>query len=301
MQKGFVALAALFLAGCATLPNGKPDPRDPLERFNRSMFAFNDVVDKAVAKPVAKGYKKVMPSFVRTGVSNVFNNLNTLGTAVNDALQGKMRQAGRDSARFLMNSTLGLGGLFDPASAAGLELNDEDFGQTFGKWGMKPGPYLMLPFIGPSTTRDTFGKLVDQFTYPVYYLEDDSTRLIIRGVNLVDIRAGLLDLDEQINRSYDRYAFIRNAWLQRREFQVTDGAIEDPSAELEEGMEEEPAPDAQPPPGAAPADSTPPPGNTDTTPDIKPDATPAAPPPGGDASAAPATANVPSPPPAPPQ
>ena len=253
MQKAFLALAALMLAGCATLPSGKPDPRDPLERFNRSMFVVNDALDRAVARPVAKAYVKVTPRFVRTGIGNVFNNLNTLGTAVNDALQGKMREAGRDSARFLMNSTLGLGGLFDPASAAGLELNDEDFGQTFGKWGMKPGPYLMLPLLGPSTFRDSFGKLADQFTYPVYWLEDDSTRLIIRGVSLLDMRAGLLDLDEQLDRSYDRYAFVRNAWLQRREFQVTDGDIEDPSLELEEGMEEEPAPDAAAPEAAPPA------------------------------------------------
>lgn len=276
MQKGLVALAALLLAGCATLPNGKPDPRDPLERFNRSMFAFNDAMDKAILKPTAKAYKKVVPGFARTGVSNFFNNLNTVGTAVNDALQGKMRQAGRDSARFLMNSTLGLGGLFDPASAAGLELNDEDFGQTFGKWGMKPGPYLMLPFVGPSTFRDGFGKLADQFTYPVYWLEDDSTRVIIRGVNLVDIRAGLLDLDEQIDRSYDRYAFIRNAWLQRREFQVTDGAVDD-SEDLEKGMEEEPAPEAQPQSEAAPKPEAAPPGNADATPDSAP--APAPPPP----------------------
>src|SRR6185503_8418624 len=110
------------------------------------------------------------------------------------------RQAGRDSCRFLLNSTIGLGGLFDPATPAGLEFNDEDFGQTFGKWGMKPGTYL----------------------------EDDSTRYIIRGVSLLDMRAGLLDLDAQIDRAYDRYSFVRNAWLQRREFQVTDGEIEDP-------------------------------------------------------------------------
>jgi phospholipid-binding lipoprotein MlaA len=250
MQKALLALAALMLAGCATLPSGKPDPRDPLERFNRSMFAVNDAIDKAVAKPVAKAYVKVTPRFVRTGVSNVFNNLNTLGTAVNDVLQGKMKQAGRDSARFLMNSTLGLAGLFDPATAAGLELNDEDFGQTFGKWGVQSGPYLMLPLLGPSTFRDTFGKLADQFTYPVYWLEDDSTRFIIRGVSLVDMRADLLDLDEQIDQSYDRYAFIRNAWLQRREFQVKDGDVDESSLELEEGMEEEPAPNA----GAAPAE-----------------------------------------------
>jgi phospholipid-binding lipoprotein MlaA len=266
MQKAFLALAALMLAGCATLPPGKPDPRDPLERFNRSMFAFNDAIDKAVAKPAAKAYVKVTPRFVRTGVSNVFNNLNTLGTAVNDVLQGKMKQAGRDSARFLMNSTLGLGGLFDPASAAGLELNDEDFGQTFGKWGVKPGPYLMLPFLGPSTFRDTAGKLADQFTYPVYWLEDDSTRLIIRGVSLLDMRADLLDLDEQLDQSYDRYAFVRNAWLSRREFQVTDGEVDESAFDLEEGMEEEPTPDAAPAEGAAAPDAP------DATPDASPDA-----------------------------
>jgi phospholipid-binding lipoprotein MlaA len=261
MQKAFLALAALMLAGCATLPSGKPDPRDPLERFNRSVFAFNDALDKAVARPVAKAYVKVTPRIVRTGVSNVFNNLNTLGTTVNDVLQGKMRQAGHDSARFLLNSTLGLGGLFDPATAAGLELNDEDFGQTFGKWGVKSGPYLMLPFLGPSTFRDSVGRLADQFTYPVSYLEDDSTRIWIRAVDLLDMRAGLLDLDAQIDKSYDRYAFIRNAWLQRREFQVTDGNVEDSSLELEQGMEEEPAAGDQPPADAeAPAPSEPPAG-----------------------------------------
>jgi phospholipid-binding lipoprotein MlaA len=275
MQKVFLALAALMLAGCATLPSGKPDPRDPLERFNRSMFVVNDALDRAVARPVAKAYVKVTPRFVRTGIGNVFNNLNTLGTAVNDALQGKMRQAGRDSARFLMNSTLGLGGLFDPASAAGLELNDEDFGQTFGKWGVKPGPYLMLPLMGPSTLRDAFTRLADQYTYPVTYLGDESTRYIIRGVSLVDTRADLLDLDEQIDRSYDRYAFIRNAWLQRREFQVTDGDIEDPSLELEEGMEEEP--EAEPAVEPAAPEGTP---AAEATPDDAAAApTPAPPPP----------------------
>jgi phospholipid-binding lipoprotein MlaA len=233
-------MTGLLLTGCATVPAGKPDPRDPWEKFNRTSFAINDALDRGVAKPVAKAYVKVVPRFVRTGVGNVFNNLNTIGTVVNDVLQGKMRQAGRDSARFLLNSTVGLGGLLDPASDVGLELNDEDFGQTFGKWGMKPGPFVMLPVLGPSTTRDIFGRLVDQFTYPVTYLEDDSTRYIIRGVSLLDTRADLLDLDPQLDRAYDRYAFVRNAWLQRREFQVTDGEIDD-SALLEEGFEEEPA------------------------------------------------------------
>lgn len=247
-----ILIAGSLLAGCATVPAGKPDPRDPWEKFNRTTFVINDSLDRAVARPVAKAYVKVVPRFVRIGVGNVFNNLSTIGTVVNDVLQGKMRQAGRDSARFLLNSTVGIGGLLDPATDVGLELNDEDFGQTFGKWGMKPGPYLMLPLLGPSTTRDIFGRFVDQFTYPVTYLEDDSTRYIIRGVSLLDMRAGLLDLDPQLDRAYDRYAFVRNAWLQRREFQVTDGEVDD-SALLEEGLEEEPLPEGE----AAPEETPP--------------------------------------------
>jgi phospholipid-binding lipoprotein MlaA len=256
-----ILIAGSMLTGCATLPAGKPDPRDPWERFNRSSFAFNDALDKAVAKPVAKAYVKVVPRFVRAGVGNVFSNLDTIGTVINDVLQGKMRQAGRDSARFLLNSTVGLGGLLDPATDVGLELNDEDFGQTFGKWGMKSGPFVMLPVLGPSTTRDIFGRLLDQYTYPVTYLEDDSTRYIIRGVSLIDMRAGLLDLDPQLDKAYDRYAFVRNAWLQRREFQVTDGEIDESDLDLEEGFEEEPAPEETPPgetatPAGAPVDES---------------------------------------------
>jgi phospholipid-binding lipoprotein MlaA len=251
-----ILIAGAMLSGCATVPAGKPDPRDPWERFNRTTFAVNDALDRSFARPVAKGYVKVVPRFVRIGVGNVFNNLNTLGTVVNDVLQGKMRQAGRDSTRFLLNSTVGLGGLLDPATDVGLELNDEDFGQTFGKWGMGAGPYLMLPLLGPTTVRDGFGRLLDQFTYPVTYLGDESTRYIIRGVSLLDTRAGLLDLDPQLDKAYDRYAFMRNAWLQRREFQVTDGEIDESEFDLEAGMEEEPdpAPEASDP---APAEDSP--------------------------------------------
>jgi len=251
MQKVVLAILALALAGCATVPSGKPDPRDPWEGFNRASYKFNDALDRAVAKPVAKGYKKVTPRFVRTGVSNFFSNLDTVPTILNDVLQGKIKQAGHDSGRFLLNSTVGLGGLFDPASAAGMERNDEDFGQTLGKWGVKSGPYLMLPILGPSTVRDTIAKPVDSYSSPLNYLEDDSTRYILRGVEFLDLRADLLTLDDQIERSYDKYAFIRNAWLQRREFLVSDGQSGDVSSELEEGMgDDEPAPAAQP--GTAP-------------------------------------------------
>jgi phospholipid-binding lipoprotein MlaA len=251
MQKALVVAFALLSAGCATVPSGKPDPRDPWERFNRTSYAINDALDRAALKPVAKAYKKVTPRFVRTGVNNFFSNLDNISTVINDVLQGKGKQAGRDSARFLMNTTLGLGGLFDPATAAGLEKNDEDFGQTLGKWGVKSGPYLMLPVLGPSTLRDSIARVPEQYTNPVQYLEDDSTRYIITGIGVIDMRAGLLDLDAQIEKSYDKYAFIRNAWLQRREYQVTDGNIEDPSLELEEGMEEDPSTETMP--DAAPA------------------------------------------------
>ncbi|MBC8025474.1 MAG: VacJ family lipoprotein [Steroidobacteraceae bacterium] len=255
MQKALALALALLCAGCATVPSGKPDPRDPWERFNRTSFAVNDALDRAALKPVAKAYKKVTPRFMRTGINNFFSNLDNISTVINDVLQGKGKQAGRDSARFLMNSTLGLGGLFDPATAAGLEKNDEDFGQTLGKWGVKSGPYLMLPVLGPSTLRDSIARFPEQYTNPVQYLEDDSTRFIITGIGVIDMRAGLLDLDAQIEKSYDKYAFIRNAWLQRREYQVTDGNVEDASLELEEGMEEptetmpDAAPATAPPPG----------------------------------------------------
>jgi len=250
-----ILLSCLMVGGCATLPSGKPDPRDPWERFNRSTFKFNDALDRAIARPVAKAYVKVTPRVVRTGVSNAFNNLDTVPTIINDALQGKFRQAGHDSARFLLNSTLGLGGLFDPASAAGLDSNDEDLGQTLGKWGVKAGPYLVLPVLGPSSVRDAFSRTADTFLEPVWYLEDDSTRYLIRLVDLLDQRASLLELDAQLERSYDRYAFIRNAWIQRREYQVKDGDVEDQSLELEEEFKDDPT--AEPSPETPPAEPAP--------------------------------------------
>lgn len=253
MQRVVLAVFALCLAGCATVPSGKPDPRDPWERFNRSSYAFNDRLDRAIAKPVAKAYKKVTPRVVRTGISNFVSNLGSITTIVNDLLQGKLKEAGRDTGRFVMNSTVGIGGIFDPATDVGIGRGDEDFGQTLGKWGVKPGPYLMLPILGPSTVRDSIARIPDQFTDPVMYLEDDSTRYILNGVSFLDLRAGLLELDGQIESSYDKYAFIRNAWLQRREFVVKDGDVEDESLELEQDAMEEPVDD----PAATPAPETP--------------------------------------------
>ena len=279
-----ISLLAIALVGCATVPPSQRNPRDPWQRFNRGTFKFNDALDRAIVKPVARTYVRVTPQLIRTGVTNFFNNLTYPDVIVNALLQGQLKPFARDTGRLVVNTTIGIGGLFDPATPMGLTLEARDFGQTFGKWGMKPGPYIVWPILGPSTARDSLGKLVDQFTYPVTYLEDDSTRYIIRGVSLLDMRAGLLDLDAQIDRAYDRYSFVRNAWLQRREFQVTDGEIEDPSLELEEGMEEPPAEnapetDTAAPDAPAPEGSTPDKPAPDTVPQPAPPDPAAQPPP----------------------
>jgi len=268
MKYWVLSIAGLMLTGCATLPSGKTDPRDPWERLNRTTFQFNESLDRVFAKPVAKAYVKVTPRLVRTGVSHFFNNLESVPTVINDTLQGKFRQAGHDSARFLLNSTLGLAGLFDVASAAGMESNDEDLGQTLGKWGLNPGPYVVLPILGPSSVRDGFARVADTYMEPVAYLSDRSTRYIIRGVDLLDRRANLLELDSQLERSFDRYAFIRNAWIQRREFLVKDGEIDDQSLELEEELLDEPPQDPATAPSAEP--STAPPAPTEPAPPAPP-------------------------------
>jgi phospholipid-binding lipoprotein MlaA len=230
----------LLVSGCAA-PPAKKDARDPFERVNRATYKFNDTVDRAVLKPVAKGYKKVTPGFVQTGVSNFFNNLEQPTVIVSDLLQAKFKGAFSDTGRFLMNTTIGLGGLLDPATAAGLDKNDEDLGQAFGKWGIGPGPYLMVPLFGPSDLRDGIGAVGQVYTDPLHYVERDAWRYGINGVGVINLRAGLLETDQALANTFDRYAFIRNAYLQRREYLVTDGAVA-PSTD-EEPLEDPEAPE----------------------------------------------------------
>jgi phospholipid-binding lipoprotein MlaA len=215
-----LSLCLLLLCGCATLPPGsKRDPRDPWERFNRASYKFNDAIDRGVVKPVAKGYTH-LPQPMQTGVHNFFDNLDYPVTIVNDLLQGQIVPFFSDIGRFLFNSTVGLGGLFDPATAAGMQKNDRDFGQTLGKWGVPPGPYVLVPVFGPYTVRDGIGAVtVDYYANPRSYTTFwlNTSLWLVRGV---DRRARLLPLDATIQSAYDPYAFIRNAYLQNRDFKV---------------------------------------------------------------------------------
>lgn len=233
----WLLLACAALAtGCASIPgNGQPDPRDRFERFNRSVYKFNDALDRGVARPVARAYVAVTPRPVRIGVSNFLSNLSSPVTIVNDLLQGKIKGFGTDTARLVINTTIGIGGLFDPATKIGLAAGDEDFGQTLGKWGVRPGPYLMLPILGPSTVRDAFGRAGDQFAEPRNYIDDPTVRYGLTALDLIDTRAGLLQTDDVLRRSFDPYGFVRNAYLQRRQFLVYDGnPPEEPTFEEEE-------------------------------------------------------------------
>jgi phospholipid-binding lipoprotein MlaA len=225
-----VAALAAHLCGCATTTLA-PDPRDPWERFNRGVFQFNDGVDRAIARPVAKGYIAVTPTIVRTGVTNFMTNLTLPNTIVNQFLQGKVVMGLRDTARFVLNSTMGLAGILDPGTPIGLTLNDEDFGQTFGVWGIPTGPYLVLPVIGPSTVRDGIGLFGDEYFDPLRFIEDDYWRYGLWALRLVDRRARLMGASDALAQVYDPYAFIRSAYFQQREFAVRDGNIEDAPAD----------------------------------------------------------------------
>jgi phospholipid-binding lipoprotein MlaA len=208
------------------------DP-DPYENINRKTHAFNETLDKYIARPVAKVYTNTVPDPVERGVVNFFSNLDELTNIANSLLQAKFGQAANDTGRFLINSTLGIGGLFDVASRAGLPKGEgEDFGQTLGAWGVGEGPYLMLPLVGPSTLRDAPSKYIDSFANPVSELEDVSARNSLRLLGLVSTRAELLGLDDAI--SGDSYLFVRDVYLQRREYLVNDGAIEDDFGDLDD-------------------------------------------------------------------
>lgn len=223
---GLLCALVLALQGCAS--TDERDPRDPWEGLNRGVFKFNEAVDRAVVNPVAKGYNFILPGFLNRGITNAFNNLKDVVTAGNQFLQLKPLGAFESLGRVFFNSTLGLGGLIDLASGFGMPRHEEDFGQTLGRWGVGQGPYFVIPLLGPSTVRDTVGLGVDAFVIsPVAYLDSIAATFGMYGVFYVDTRAGLLKAGEIIEAAaLDKYSFIRDAYFQRRENLVNDGAGE---------------------------------------------------------------------------
>ena len=215
-------------SGCATL-DGPPNPDDPLERYNRAIFSFNETMDKAVVKPVAKGYNWIMPDFLSTGVTNFFNNLDDIVVFANSLLQLKLHQAASTSARIVWNTTIGLLGFIDVATHMDLPKYNEDFGQTLAFWGVDSGPFFMLPLLGPSTVRDGLALPVDWILFdPVFQDKELEVTLSLLAVRYTDKRAGLLKATNIIDETApDKYAFIRDAFLQRREYLIHDGAVPD--------------------------------------------------------------------------
>jgi phospholipid-binding lipoprotein MlaA len=201
-------------------PAQLPDVYDPWEKLNRKVHAFNNVVDAHIAKPLAHAYVAVVPRPVRLGVSNFFSNLGQPVNALNSLLQGRPADAGKSLARFLMNTTLGLGGILDPATDAHLPYYNEDFGQTLGKWGWKRSRYVELPLFGPRTVRDVFGLVGDAPLSPIRQVEDDPARVFLQGLQLVDVRTQLFAVDSMREGATDDYALVRDGWMQRRKYQI---------------------------------------------------------------------------------
>lgn len=219
-----LAAAATMLGGCAT----KGTPGDPFEPYNRVAFKFNDAVDQAALKPAATAYKRVLPGFVQTGVNNFFGNLSDVWSAANNLMQGKGEAGLSDVTRVAVNTTFGLAGLLDIASEAGLRKHYEDFGQTLGYWGVPSGPYLVLPILGPSTVRDTAGLPLDLAANPWNHVDPSHVRNWGAGLRVVDTRSTLLDASNLLEEAaLDRYVFIRDGFLQRRQSQVFDGEVPD--------------------------------------------------------------------------
>jgi phospholipid-binding lipoprotein MlaA len=227
---GWRLRAAAFLAA-GLIANGGPahagdDPHDPYEGFNRAMFAFNEGLDKVAVKPLAQVYDAAMPLPARAGVGNFFDNVADLRNALNNTLQGKLADAGNDLGRLLINTTVGIFGLFDVASELGLERHEEDFGQTLAVWGAGDGGFIYWPLVGPKTVRDTFGLVGDIYTDPTWGTIDKSvaTRNSMLGLRFVEVRASLLPTDKVVEEAaLDKYAYVRDAYLQRRRNLIFDG------------------------------------------------------------------------------
>ncbi len=224
-MKMMILVLSLGMLSPGLMAAEEVDP-DPYRHLNEATHRFNDFFDRLLIRPIALGYSKVVPGFIRHGIGNAFDNLEDVGDAVNNLLQGKVGAGLSDVVRVSVNTTIGIGGLFDPATSMGMIDHEEDFGQTFGKWGIGPGPYLVIPGLGPSTVRDGLAKILDAATDPVFYLRPARDGYITYGVRMLHQRADLLSVEKVVFG--DKYIFYRDAYLQRREYLVNDGEVSDP-------------------------------------------------------------------------
>ena len=242
MKRLLAGLCVVLLAsGCAILPPGDPVDYDPWEKTNRKLFRFNEAIDKVSLKPIAKGYRKVLPEPVRNSITKFGRNLGAPRNSVNNFLQGKPREGFGEILRFIVNTTIGIGGLFDVATASGLEANPEDFGQTAAVWGVPPGPYVMIPFLGPQTLRDAVLIPANIEFDILHHVDESSVRDRLWVLRTIDVRHRLLSLEELIQDSKDPYVSLRESYLQNRVFEIYDGdpPIEDDDEFYDEFLDEE--------------------------------------------------------------
>jgi len=228
-----------LLSGCASIPEDARTETDPWESLNRPLFAVNRSLDKVTTKPIAKGYEKVLPQPVRTGISNFFRNLRTPGSSINNFLQGKPKRGFSELGRFVFNSTIGVGGLFDVATAGGIEAHFEDIGQTAAVWGVPDGPYVMIPLLGPSTLRDALLTPVFLVSNPLYHYENTSVRDKLYILRAIELRARLLPLEPTLEESKDPYITLRESYLQNREYEIYDGSPPEDDEFFDEFLEDE--------------------------------------------------------------
>mgnify|MGYP005672809991 FL=1 len=218
-------MSRLSLILLLSVPLFGEDINDPIENLNRDIFVLNEKLDEKILKPAALAYRKVTPQFARTGVTNFFNNLEEIDTTINQVLQGEIKYAISDSGRFIINSTIGLFGLIDVASKMGLERHEEDFGQTLGVWGFDSGPYIMLPLLGPSNPRDLLSRPISSFLSGTFAMEDNDVKLTLVGIDALETRERLLDAESLVIG--DKYIFVRDAYVQSREYEINNGSSED--------------------------------------------------------------------------
>lgn len=224
LQHTFLLSMLILIGGCASLPDNDKDPNDPFESYNRAVYKFNDKVDEHVLKPVARGYRAITPKPIDRGITNFFGNLKDVTSAANNLLQLKLSRSVSDIGRVVINFTVGILGLMDVASKANLPSYKEDFGQTLGYWGVEPGPFIIVPLLGPSDLRDSIGMIPDWYTQPIAHLEDAKTRAGLIVLYSIDTRADLLEASKTFDEAaLDRYTFTRDAYLQKRQNDVYDG------------------------------------------------------------------------------